>query len=124
MQGVKSRSRVVIENAQPEVDAGRFPIKRTVGDSVVVEADVFTDGHDELGAVLLYRKGEAGPWSSVPMTPLGNDRWTARFTVQAVGRYAYTVRGWIDHFKTWRRDLLLRPGRLARLLLKRDHFSS
>ena len=39
------------------------------------------------------------------MTPLGNDRWTARFTVQAVGRYVYSVRGWIDHFKTWRRDL-------------------
>ncbi|MBI1918426.1 MAG: alpha-1,4-glucan--maltose-1-phosphate maltosyltransferase [Planctomycetes bacterium] len=106
MQGVKSRSRVVIENVQPEVDAGRFPIKRTVGDNVVVEADVFADGHDEINAVLLYRKGEGGgPWSSVPMTPLGNDRWTARFTVQAVGLYAYTVRGWIDHFKTWRRDL-------------------
>jgi len=106
MQGVKSRPRVVIENVQPEIDAGRFPIKRTVGDNVVVEADVFADGHDEISAVLLYRKGEGGgPWSSVPMTALGNDRWQARFTVQGVGRYTYTVRGWIDHFKTWRRDL-------------------
>ena len=51
---------------------------------VVVEADVFADGHDELGAVLLYRKGEGGPWSSVPMTPLGNDRWTARFRLATV----------------------------------------
>src|SRR3954447_14454836 len=106
MQGVKSRPRVVIENVQPEIDAGRFPIKRTVGDSVVVEADVFTDGHDEISAVLLHRKGDAGgPWSSVPMAPLGNDRWSARFTVQSLGRYTYTVRGWVDHFKTWRRDL-------------------
>ncbi|HKB41938.1 MAG TPA: maltotransferase domain-containing protein, partial [Gemmataceae bacterium] len=106
MQGVKSRPRVVIENVQPEIDAGRFPIKRTVGDNVLVEADVFADGHDEISAVLLYRKGDGGgPWSSVPMTALGNDRWQARFTVQGIGRYTYTVRGWIDHFKTWRRDL-------------------
>ena len=105
MHGVKSRPRVVIENVQPEIDAGRFPAKRIAGDSVAVEADVFTDGHDEIGAVLLHRKGATGAWSRVPMTALGNDRWTASFDVPSLGRYSFTVRGWIDSFKTWRRDL-------------------
>jgi starch synthase (maltosyl-transferring) len=105
MKGIKTRQRVVIENVQPEIDAGRFPIKRVIGDSVVVEADAFTDGHDELNAVLLHRKGDSGSWSSVPMVPLGNDCWRAQFTVPTLGRYSYTVRAWIDHFKTWRRDM-------------------
>ncbi len=105
MHGTKCRPRVVIENVQPELDAGRFPAKRTVGDAVAVEADAFAEGHDEIGVVLLHRKGESGPWSATPMTALGNDRWQARFTVSSLGRYTFTVRAWVDHFKTWRRDL-------------------
>ena len=37
-----------IEGIRPQVDGGRFPIKRIVGDEVVVEADVFADGHEEI----------------------------------------------------------------------------
>ena len=40
------RSQVVIEALSPSVDSGRFPAKREVGDTVIVEADVFADGHD------------------------------------------------------------------------------
>ena len=105
MHGAKSRPRVVIENVQPEIDGGRFPAKRVVGDTVVVETDIFADGHDEIGGVLLHRKGDSGPWQAVPLTPLGNDRWSASFHVPTLGRYTFTVRGWIDRFKTWRRDL-------------------
>ncbi len=50
----EGRGRVIIEGVSPEVDAGRFPAKRTVGDLVEVEADIFTDGHDAISAVLLY----------------------------------------------------------------------
>src|SRR5688500_12835816 len=70
--------RVVVEGVQPEVDAGRFPIKRTAGEDVVVAADIYTDGHDTLAAALLYRRsGEA--WRETPMTSIGNDRWQASF---------------------------------------------
>src|SRR5262249_5275437 len=99
------RPRVVIENVQPEVQAGRFPAKRTAGDTVTVEADVFADGHDEISAVLLHRKEGAPAWDSFPMTPLGNDRWQARFYVPTLGRYRFTGRAWVDPFKTWRRAL-------------------
>jgi starch synthase (maltosyl-transferring) len=98
-------SRVVVENVQPEVDGGRFPAKRISGDEVSVEADAFTDGHDLLACEILYRKDGAADWSAVPMAPLGNDRWQGRFPVEGVGRYAFTVRGWVDHFATWRRGL-------------------
>jgi starch synthase (maltosyl-transferring) len=69
-----ARCRVAIERVEPEIDAGRFPIKRVVGERVVVEADVFADGHDELACVLCYREAESSEWREVPMTPLVNDR--------------------------------------------------
>ena len=65
------RQRVVIESVKPEVDAGRFAIKRSIGESVMVQADVFTDGHDAIACVCLYRRETAHEWSEAPMTPLG-----------------------------------------------------
>src|SRR5437773_11660935 len=101
----RSRPRVQIENVQPELDAGRFAIKRVVGETVEVEADVFADGHDEIAVALLHRPESSASWTSVPMTDRGNDRWTASFTVGAVGTHFYTIRGWPDPFRSWRRDL-------------------
>ena len=99
------RSRVAIENVQPEVDAGRFAVKRTVGDTVVVEADAFADGHDELACHLFYRQESQRTWTEVPMRLLGNDHWRGEFTVTEMKPYVYKVEAWIDKFGTWRRDL-------------------
>jgi len=104
MEVKEGRRRVVIEGVQPEVDGGRFPIKRTVGERVVVEADVFADGHDLVAASLLHRREQDRVWSEVPMAPLVNDRWRAAFPVTELGWYRYTLRAWIDRFGTWRRD--------------------
>jgi starch synthase (maltosyl-transferring) len=98
------RKRVVIEGVRPEIDCGRFPIKRVVGETVEVEADIFTDGHDALGAVLRWSK-EGSPWAEIRMQPLVNDRWRAAFTVAETGRYRYGIRAWVDRFGTWVRDL-------------------
>ncbi|HEY8475471.1 MAG TPA: alpha-1,4-glucan--maltose-1-phosphate maltosyltransferase [Chloroflexota bacterium] len=108
MRFEEGRRRVVIEGVQPEVDAGRFPIKRIVGDPVVVEADVFADGHDAVACRLLYGREEEADWSEAPMEPLGNDRWRGAFVVDRLGRYRYTIQGWIDRFATWQRDLAKR----------------
>ena len=99
------RRRVVIENVSPEIEGGCFPVKRVVDEVVTVQADIFADGHDEVCASLLYRKGKSGEWHEVPLKHLGNDRWEGSFVVGEVGIYEYTLRGWIDHFSTWRRDL-------------------
>jgi starch synthase (maltosyl-transferring) len=97
-------SRVVIEGVAPEIDGGRYPIKRTVGEEVVVAADIYADGHDVLMAVLRYRHASE-EWIEVPMEAKVNDRWVARFTVTSLGRYEYTFQAWVDRFASWRRDL-------------------
>jgi starch synthase (maltosyl-transferring) len=118
------RLRVVIEKVAPQVDGGRFPIKRITGDAVRVEADVFADGHDAVAAMLLHRPDGETEWSKVPMRSLGNDRWSADFTVDRVGDHFYQVAGWVDQFATWKRDLekRLRAGQdiAADLLIGRE----
>ncbi|HEX7728882.1 MAG TPA: alpha-1,4-glucan--maltose-1-phosphate maltosyltransferase [Terracidiphilus sp.] len=104
----EGRRRVIIEGITPQVDGGRFPIKRTVGDLVHVEADLFGDGHDGIAASLLVHREGSDAWTEIPMTPLTNDRWAASFRVSTLGRYGYKVQGWVDHFTTWRRDMLKR----------------
>ena len=99
---------VVIERVEPEVDCGRFPIKRVVGERVVVEADFLTAGHDELACVLRYRAADDREWQETPMRPSVNDRWRGEFVVERLGRYLYTLEGWVDHFHTWTRDLVRR----------------
>lgn len=127
--------RVVIENVAPQIDGGKFAAKRVAGEKVVVEADIFVDGHDVLSAVVKYRSAavpsrssskadenskfqsraasadaaagdsRAPVWSEVEMKFLENDRWRGEFTVTEIGNYFFTVEAWIDHFKSWRADL-------------------
>jgi starch synthase (maltosyl-transferring) len=104
MEIKEGRRRVIIEGVSPEIDGGLFPAKRTVGGKVVVEADVFTDGHDLLSCLLLFRKEGDRDWDAVPMEPLVNDRWRGSFLVGEMGRYRYTLKAWVDRFRTWRRD--------------------
>jgi len=99
------RQRVTIESVCPQVDGGRFPVKRVIGESVGVRARVFADGHDVLRAVVKFRPAGSECWQEAPMRPTGNDWWRGTFQVAAVGRYEYTVEAWIDHFATWQRDL-------------------
>lgn len=97
--------RAVIERVAPEIDAGRYAIKRVPGETVTVEADIFADGHEVLQAVLKHRHESSAHWVETPMTPLVNDRWRAAFLVADLGQYVYTVEAWVDPFQTWRTDL-------------------
>jgi len=96
--------RVVIEGLQPEIDGGKYPIKRTVGERIVVEADIHADGHEVLGAVVLYRPEQESAWREAVMLPLVNDRWQGQFSVKSLGSYFYTVQAWVDSFRSWSRD--------------------
>ncbi len=97
--------RVVIENVRPEIDGGRFPITRTPGESIVVSADIFADGHDVVDAAVEYRRDSERDWQRAPMELITNDRWEAEFRAGDVGNYFYRLRAWVDGFKTWSRDL-------------------
>ena len=113
----RGRRRVVIEHVWPEIDAGRFPIKRTVGEQVTVSADIFADGHDLLAGVVKYRcvPGPKAPgrvlsdppaWQEIPLTARDNDRWDATFIVTELGEYEYTIEAWVDRFSSWLKDLV------------------
>jgi starch synthase (maltosyl-transferring) len=99
-QQENGRRRVVIEGVSPEIDCGRFPIKRVVGEAVVVEADVFADGHDQVACQVLYWQ-DKNTLRTSPMRPLGNDHWRGEFSVENLSPYQYTVEAWIDPFQTW-----------------------
>jgi starch synthase (maltosyl-transferring) len=101
----RDRRRVIVENVQPEIDGGRFPAKRVVGEAVVVEADVYTDGHEALSARLFFKHERDRRWRELPMEPLGNDRWRAAFVADRLGTFRYTIEAWHDPWKGWRRDL-------------------
>lgn len=97
----EGKSRVIIENVQPQVDGGLYPAKRTIGERVDVTADIFGDGHDHIRARLLYKKEGAPQWHHAEMTPTYNDNWYGSFTVTEKGAYEFTLMAWVDHFDTW-----------------------
>jgi starch synthase (maltosyl-transferring) len=105
MKPIEGRKRVVIEEVEPQVDCGRYPAKRILGDTVTVTAAVFGDGHDHVSGRLLYRHSSEADWRSTPIFPLTNDLWSASFTVDALGDWLYTLEAWVDHFDTWSADL-------------------
>lgn len=101
----EGRLRVAIEHVEPEVDGGRYPIKRELGDTIVVQADLFADGHDVIRGLLRYRHEHQDEWLETPLSFSGNDRWQASFEVRELGHYRYSIIGWVDHFATWQRDM-------------------
>jgi starch synthase (maltosyl-transferring) len=105
MKPIEGRKRVIIEEVNPQVDCGRYPAKRILGDAVTVTAAVFGDGHDHVSGHLLYRPSSESDWRSMPLAPLTNDLWSATFTVDSLGDWVYTLEAWIDHFDTWSADL-------------------
>jgi starch synthase (maltosyl-transferring) len=108
MEPRDGRRRVVVDDVQPCVDAGRYPAKRTVGDLVEVRANVFADGHERLGAVLRVRRDGDDEVREIRMEPLGNDRWKAVFLADRTGMWRFRVHGWVDAFTTWHAELLRR----------------
>ena len=97
--------RLAIEKITPAVDEGRFAVKRVVGDTIRVEADIFGDGHDPLSAALLWRAADQDEWQEVRMQLFENDRWQAEFTPRRMGRHEYAVEAWRNPFAIFRYEL-------------------
>jgi starch synthase (maltosyl-transferring) len=98
-------ARVAIEHVSPVLDGGRFAVRRCVGDRVAVEADIFTDGHERLAAVVAWRALDQREWQCAPMRHLGNDRWAATICVHREGRHEFVVEAWRDDFATLRDEV-------------------
>jgi starch synthase (maltosyl-transferring) len=104
--GTRRLEYIIIECVTPELDSGRYPVKRVVGDSVSVGADIIKDGHDLLAARVLFKGPGDADWVHAPMFyDFDNDRWYGEFRVDRIGRWTFTVETWTDAFATWRRAL-------------------
>ena len=102
--------RIVIDNVAPTVDQGRFAAKRVIGDTIAIEADAFTDGHDLLIVDLLWRPIDATKWRRASMQPIGNDRWQASIRPERIGRYEFTVEAGWDRYGSFCRDLAVKSN--------------
>jgi starch synthase (maltosyl-transferring) len=98
---IDGRRRVVVAAVRPQLDCGRFAVKRVVGDVLDVEADLLVDGHDVLTGRVLYRHESEKQWSEQALAPLGNDRWHAGLPLSALGRWHYTVESWVDEWSSF-----------------------
>jgi starch synthase (maltosyl-transferring) len=98
-------TRIAIEDIRPVVPDGAFAVKRLAGERITVGADIFADGHDVLGAELLWSAADEAGWHRVAMQPTTNDRWEASFTPERIGRYRVTIEAWWDLWDTFRHDL-------------------
>ena len=94
-------STVVIENIEPSLDGGRYPIKRVVGQELKVSGDIFKDGHEQMCAVLKWRKQGEADWHQTPMKQAENDRWEAICHFIENALHEYTIEAWEDPFKSW-----------------------
>jgi starch synthase (maltosyl-transferring) len=97
-----SSSSIMIEAVQPEIDSGRWPIKREVGDRLEVSADIFKEGHDVLACLLRYRLAKEDEWREVPMLFVDNDRWAGHFDLTHNTRYRYSIGAYVNLFESWR----------------------
>ena len=105
---IVTRAAFHIEDVYPRLDDGRFPIKRIVGEPIDVWADIFRDGHAVTAAALIWRAEDDRDWRRVPMRHHDNDRWTATFVPERLGRHVYAIEAWTDEFATWRHGFELK----------------
>jgi starch synthase (maltosyl-transferring) len=108
MINATSNKRVVITNVLPSVEAGQYPAKAIINHPIMISADIFCDGHDELNASVLVKHKQEKKWKEATLKLVGNDSWQLSFVPDKIGVYQFRVQAWVDHFETWRRGLLKR----------------
>ncbi|HSX70302.1 MAG TPA: maltotransferase domain-containing protein, partial [Pseudomonas sp.] len=98
-------ARIAIESVAPQVEGGRFAAKCLANEALEVTAVIFTDGHDQIAAALLWRGPDEAEWNRVPMRALGNDRWQAWMVPGALGRTEFCIEAWQDVYATYHLEL-------------------
>src|SRR5690606_33773645 len=93
-----AETRIAIEGVSPEIDGGRFPAKAIVGEDFVVEADIFSDGHDVIDAAVEWRRSGSEQWQTAPMRFVDNDRWAGTIRFDEIGSHEFTIIAWRDLF--------------------------
>ncbi|MDB5393508.1 MAG: glgE [Rhodospirillales bacterium] len=98
--------RVVVGEITPAVDQGKYPVKRVIGDWLIIEADIFTDGHEQIAGEILFKADDEEDWSRLQMKPLENDRWRGEVLLQRLGLHSFAVEAWVDRWGGFVRDFV------------------
>src|SRR3954464_11699216 len=98
-------ARIQVQEVAPQIDWGRSPVKRTVGERVEVTARIFRDGHEILGAAVRYKPSRASRWQEAPLAAVGNDDWVGAFEVDSAGPWCYRIEAWVDRVASWQEEL-------------------
>jgi len=101
---IDASRKIIIEDVEPELDCGRYAVKREVGDTLDVWADIFKEGHDAIAAAVRFRTERETEWREVRMRFVDNDRWLGSIVLDQNIRYHFTVVAWTDWFGTWAAD--------------------
>lgn len=97
--------RIQIQDVAPLVNCGRYPVKRTVGERIGVDARIFRDGHETLGAAIRYRRTGSTRWLEAALEPVGNDLWTGSFEVNRPGLWSFRIAAWVDRVASFQEEL-------------------
>ena len=102
---IEPPARIQIQRVTPQIDCGRYPVKRIEGDRVEVTAIIFRDGHEALGAAVRYKPAGATRWQEAPLEALGNDEWAGSFVVDRAGSWFYRVEAWVDRIASYQEEI-------------------
>ncbi len=103
--------RIPIMDVTPVAEGGRYPVKAVVGETFSVQATVFREGHDALGADVVLTAPDGADRPPVPMRPVGPavpDRWTADVSADEVGDWTFRVQSWSHPYATWEHDAVIK----------------
>lgn len=116
-----AQPRLAIEAVQPIIEGGRFASKCLCGREFPVTAVIFSDGHEQLAADLLWRASGEATWQRVPMQALGNDHWSATLRIDQQGRGEFAIEAWLDVYASFRQELVKKLGAGVPVEIGRAH---
>ena len=104
--------RIAVTELSPSVSCGQYPARAVTGQTVVVSATVFREGHDAVAADVVVRgpDGKRRPFLRMQPGAPGTDRWSAPMLLDAEGTWSFSVEGWSDPIGTWWHDAPLKLG--------------
>ena len=102
---MQNQKRVVVDYVSPQINCGEFYIKRVVNETVNVDAHILADGHDVLGASVLYKHEKDKKWRENRMHLIVNNEWKASFSVEKQGFHTYKVEAWVDYALNWQHGI-------------------
>ncbi len=112
--------RIPVTEVSPVVERGNYPVKAVVGETFRVEATVFREGHEALGAGVVLTDAAGRDRSVIPMTEVETDRYCADVTPDSEGAWTFRIESWGDPYATWRHaaELKVAAGVDVELMLR------